>query len=106
MNIEQVKSVYFVGAGGIGMSNLERYFLTKKMRVAGYDRTKSELTNQLSKEGAELHFKDDVSLVPEYCKNTKETLVVYTPAIPDSHSELTYFRAHGFSVMKRAQVLG
>lgn len=106
MNIEQVKSVYFVGAGGIGMSNLERYFLTKKMRVAGYDRTKSELTNQLSKEGAELHFKDDVSLIPEYCKNTKETLVVYTPAIPDSHSELTYFRAHGFSVMKRAQVLG
>lgn len=106
MNIEQVKSVYFVGAGGIGMSNLERYFLTKKIKVAGYDRTKSELTNQLTKEGAELHFKDDVSLIPEYCLHIKETLVVYTPAIPESHSELTYFREHGFSIMKRAQVLG
>ncbi len=106
MNIEQVKSVYFIGAGGIGMSNLVRYFLTKKIKVSGYDRTKSELTNQLIKEGAELHFKDDISLIPESCLNKEETLVVYTPAIPDSHSELTYFRENAFSIMKRAQVLG
>lgn len=78
MNIEQVKSVYFVGAGGIGMSNLERYFLTKKMKVAGYDRTKSELTNQLTKEGAELHFKDDVSLIPEYCLAQGPFRCIYT----------------------------
>lgn len=106
MNIEQIKSIYFIGAGGIGMSNLIRYFLSKKKRVAGYDRVSSELTEQLNREGAEIHYTDEISLIPDYCKNLTNTLVVYTPAIPDSHSELTFFRSNGFEVVKRAQILG
>jgi UDP-N-acetylmuramate--alanine ligase len=106
MNIEQTKSIYFIGAGGIGMSNLIRYFLSKKKRVAGYDRVSSELTEQLNREGAEIHYTDDVDLIPDYCKNPKETLIVYTPAVPAAHTELIFFRSNGFEVLKRAQVLG
>lgn len=106
MNIEQTKSIYFIGAGGIGMSNLIRYFLSKKKRVAGYDRVSSELTEQLNREGAEIHYTDEVDLIPDYCKNPKETLIVYTPAVPAAHTELIFFRSNGFEVLKRAQVLG
>lgn len=106
MNIEQLTAVYFVGAGGIGMSALIRYFLSKGKRVAGYDRTPSDLTRELNKEGAEIHYEDAVSLIPEYCKHPAGTLIVYTPAIPDTNSELVYFREQGFEIMKRARVLG
>ncbi|MDO4756447.1 MAG: Mur ligase domain-containing protein, partial [Parabacteroides sp.] len=106
MDINTIKSVYFVGAGGIGMSALIRYFLANGKMVAGYDKTPSKLTEQLNKEGAEIHYEDNIDLIPNECRDAKETLVVYTPAVPDSHTELSYFRAEGFEVMKRARVLG
>lgn len=106
MDINRVASVYFVGAGGIGMSALIRYFLSKGKRVGGYDRTPSDLTEALRKEGADIHYTDDVALVADVFKSPEGTLVVYTPAVPESHTELAYFRARGFEVMKRARVLG
>lgn len=106
MNIETIQSVYFVGAGGIGMSALIRYFLSKGKRVAGYDRTPSELTARLIEEGAAIHYEEDVNLIPDWCKEPGTTLVVYTPAIPQEHAELNYFRTNGFEIHKRAQVLG
>ena len=101
-----MKSVYFVGAGGIGMSALVRYYLAKGMNVGGYDKTPSELTEQLIKEGAQIHYEDNVEKVPDCFKVKEETLVVYTPAIPAEHTELVYFRQNGFDTKKRAQVLG
>lgn len=106
MNIETIKSVYFVGAGGIGMSALIRYFLSKGKEVAGYDRTPSELTGCLIAEGARIHYEEDAALIPDCCKDPATTLVVYTPAVPQEHAELVYFRQHGFEIYKRAQVLG
>lgn len=100
------KDIYFVGAGGIGMSALVRYFLHQGCKVGGYDKTPSELTETLIREGAMIHYDDDVSLIPECFKDKDTTLVVYTPAIPADHSELTYFRNGGFDIQKRAQVLG
>ena len=105
MNLNSVKSVYFIGAGGIGMSALIRYFLANGKQVAGYDRTPSELTNKLISEGAEIHYEDDVTLIPDSFQNSANTLVVYTPAIPDSHSELNYFRANGYNLLKRSHNL-
>ena len=106
MNIENIKSVYFVGAGGIGMSALIRYFLSKGKTVAGYDRTPSELTERLIVEGAQIHYEENVDLIPQACKDKDTTLVVFTPAIPHDHRELVYFRQNGFEIHKRAQVLG
>lgn len=106
MNIEQITAVYFVGAGGIGMSALIRYFLSKGKQVAGYDRTLTDLTTELNKEGADIHYEDNISCIPDYCKNAANTLVVYTPAVPATHTELSYFRENGFEVVKRARVLG
>lgn len=106
MNIENIQSVYFVGAGGIGMSALVRYFLSKGKQVAGYDRTPSELTETLIAEGAQIHYEESVDLIPDACKEKETTLVVLTPAIPQEHAELTYFRDNGFEIQKRAQVLG
>ena len=106
MDINKVTAVYFVGAGGIGMSALIRYFLAKGKRVGGYDKTPSDLTEELKKEGADIHYEDNVALIGEAFKSPDDTLVVYAPAVPESHTELTYFRAHGFEVMKRARVLG
>lgn len=100
------KNIYFVGAGGIGMSALVRYFLHQGCKVGGYDKTPSELTETLIRESAMIHYDDDVSLIPECFKDKDTTLVVYTPAIPADHSELTYFRNGGFDIQKRAQVLG
>ena len=101
-----MKAVYFVGAGGIGMSALERYFLSQGLVVAGYDRTPCALTEELRAEGADIHYEDNPDLIPEACRDPQESLVVYTPAIPESHRELTYFRQGGFDIQKRAQVLG
>lgn len=103
MNFE---TVYFIGIGGIGMSNLARYYASKGKKVGGYDRVESKLTQSLSKEGALIHYQDDVGSIPPSFLDKAKTLVVYTPAIPDSHKELSYFRKEGFTVMKRAQLLG
>ena len=99
-------NIYFVGAGGIGMAALERYFLSRGCKVAGYDRTPSELTAALEAEGVEIAYSDDPDLIPAAFRNPDETLVVYTPAIPADHRGLQWFRANGFEVVKRAAVLG
>ena len=106
MNVNNLKSVYFIGAGGIGMSALVRYFLSKGMNVAGYDRTPSELTEKLIEEGAQIHYDDNVNLIPSIFHDIHTTLIVFTPAIPENHTELVYFRTNGFTLQKRAQVLG
>lgn len=101
-----MNAVYFVGAGGIGMSALVRYYLSQGIVVGGYDRTACPLTEELRAEGADIHYTDDPALIPEACRRPESTLVVYTPAIPHDHKELTYFRDHQFRIMKRAEVLG
>ena len=106
MDIKDIKAVYFVGAGGIGMSALVRYFIRRGMIVAGYDKTPTELTRRLEKEGALIHYEENVSEIPHACKDARHCLVVYTPAIPADHQELQYFRENGFEIQKRAQVLG
>lgn len=106
MEMQKITSVYFVGAGGIGMSALARYFRAKGKQVAGYDKTPSDLTAALIEEGIRIHYMDDITLIPEDCKQIDSTLVIYTPAIPETHTELNYFKANGFTLMKRARVLG
>lgn len=106
MDFKDIHSVYFVGAGGIGMSALIRYFLAKGMAVGGYDRTPSELTERLIAEGAQIHYEENAELIPVDFRDKAHTLVVYTPAIPQEHAELAYFRNNGFEIHKRAQVLG
>ncbi len=101
-----MKSVYFVGAGGIGMSAIARYFLRQGKVVAGYDKTPSKLTEALEKEGMLIHYDEDVEKIPQDCRDPKDTLVIYTPAIPAEHKELQFFRNGGFDIQKRAQVLG
>lgn len=106
MELKDIKAVYFVGAGGIGMSAIARYFLHRGVVVAGYDKTSTELTRQLEKEGMAIHYEENTQLIPKACRNPQNTLVVYTPAIPKEHAELAYFHNNGFEVEKRAQVLG
>lgn len=98
--------VYFVGIGGIGMANLARYYMQRGATVAGYDRTPSELTHALEKEGADVTYDDDTQTIPEVMRCPGDTLVVYTPAIPEDNHILTYFRDGGFTVIKRAALLG
>ncbi|MBE6313363.1 MAG: UDP-N-acetylmuramate--L-alanine ligase [Bacteroidales bacterium] len=102
----ELKNIYFVGAGGIGMANLVRYYLANKLNVAGYDRTPSDLTRALSEEGAQIVYDDIADLIPVEFRNPKDTLVVYTPAIPNDNNILVYFRANGFEIIKRAALLG
>lgn len=102
----ELKNIYFVGAGGIGMANLVRYYLANKLNVAGYDRTPSDLTRALSEEGAQIVYDDIADLIPVEFRNPKDTLVVYTPAIPNDNNILGYFRANGFEIIKRAALLG
>ena len=106
MDVNVIKAVYFIGAGGIGMSALVRYFLSKGKKVGGYDRTPSELTEKLIKEGALIHYEDNICSIPADFKVKESTLIVYTPAIPASHTEFTWFRNNGFTIQKRSQVLG
>ena len=106
MDANQLKAVYFIGAGGIGMSALVRYFLSKGKKVGGYDRTPSELTEKLIEEGAQIHYEESVELIAPEFLDAESTLIVFTPAIPENHAELQYFRSHGFTIQKRAQVLG
>lgn len=106
MEIKDIKAVYFVGAGGIGMSAIARYFISKGMVVAGYDKTPSDLTLRLEQEGMLIHYEENVDDIPHACKNPNSCLVVYTPAISSTHKELQFFREGGFEIQKRAQVLG
>ena len=106
METKNIKAVYFIGAGGIGMSAIARYFIKEGLVVGGYDKTPSELTNRLEKEGMIIHYEENVDEIPHACKNPATCLVVYTPAIPEEHKELAFFRENGFEVQKRAQVLG
>lgn len=106
MDVNTLKSVYFIGAGGIGMSALVRYFLSKGKKAGGYDRTPSELTMKLIEEGADIHYEEAPEKIPGEFKNPESTLVVYTAAMPEDHILLQYFRKHGFTIYKRAQVLG
>ena len=106
MEIKDIQSVYFVGAGGIGMSAIARYFINRGMVVAGYDKTPSDLTRQLEKEGMLIHYKEDVNEIPQACRQPKSCMVIYTPAIPEDHKELQFFRNNGFEIQKRAQILG
>ena len=102
MNIKDIKAVYFVGAGGIGMSAIARYFLKKGLVVAGYDKTPSTLTQQLEKEGMLIHYEERVDLIPQACQQKDSCLVIYTPAIPEEHQEMQFFRKNGFEIQKRA----
>ena len=106
MDVNTLKAVYFIGAGGIGMSALVRYFLFTGKKVAGYDRTPSELTEKLIAEGADIHYEENAERIPVDFRNASTTLVVYTPAVPSTHAELVYFRDNGFTIQKRSQVLG
>ncbi len=100
------KKIYFVGIGGIGMSALARLFMHQGYSVAGYDRTKTPLTERLEEEGAQIHYDDSVAAIPPQFLDKQSTEVIYTPAIPADHSELNYFVDNGFSVVKRSQMLG
>jgi len=100
MDLNKIKRVYFIGIGGIGMSAIARFFNEKGMQVSGYDRTETALTRQLAEEGMQIHYTDDVQLADQ-----QADLIVYTPAIPASHSELIWFREKGFEVVKRSDVL-
>ncbi|MFY7672080.1 UDP-N-acetylmuramate--L-alanine ligase [Tenacibaculum sp. MEBiC06402] len=106
MNLENIHNVYFIGIGGIGMSAIARYFSANKKSVAGYDKTPSPITNELEQLGIQIHYDDNLSLIPKGFLNKEKTLVVYTPAIPKNHKELNYFFDNDFMVLKRAEVLG
>ena len=105
-DISEISNIYFVGAGGIGMAALERYFLATGKKVAGYDRTPTALTDELRAEGVEISFDENADSIPEAFRNPETTLVVYTPAVPESLPQLRYFRNNDFEVLKRAAVLG
>jgi UDP-N-acetylmuramate--alanine ligase len=106
MKISDVKTAYFLGIGGIGMSAIARYFNHLGIRVLGYDKTPTALTNELIKEGIQIHFDDNIEIVTSYQLSTDDCLVVLTPAIPANHSEWAWFKNKGFNILKRSQVLG
>ena len=99
-------SIYFIGIGGIGMSAIARYFAANGKRVAGYDKAPSKITDTLEQLGVEIHFEDDLKNIPISFLDVDKTLVVYTPAIPENHTELNYFLENKFTVLKRAEILG
>ncbi|HSI89812.1 MAG TPA: UDP-N-acetylmuramate--L-alanine ligase, partial [Adhaeribacter sp.] len=107
MNAQDYKYIYFLGVGGIGMSAIARWFRAQGKPVWGYDRTETPLTMSLAEEGVQIHYQDDVNLIPEEVRNNKaETLVVLTPAVPQDHTELGFFRQEGYTIKKRSEVLG
>ena len=101
-----MKHFYFLGIGGIGMSALARYFHTKGHAVSGYDRTRHLICRTLEEEGIQIHYEDNVQLIPTPFLDPQQTIIIYTPAIPQDHSELCYFQERGFTIHKRAEVLG
>ncbi len=106
MNLNTIHNVYFIGIGGIGMSAIAHYFASNGKQVAGYDKTPSQITKTLEANGVEIHFEDALDNIPIPFLKKEETLIVYTPAIPENHLELNYFFEHNFSVLKRAEILG
>lgn len=106
MNLNTIHNIYFIGIGGIGMSALARYFNANKKYVAGYDKTPTDITNDLTELGIKIHFEDGIHHIEAPFLNPSTTLVVYTPAIPKHHTELQYFINNGFHVLKRSQILG
>ncbi len=106
MNLDTIHSVYFIGIGGIGMSAIARYFKAANINVSGYDKTETDITSALKGLGIEIYFEDDMQHVSSVFLDKKHTLVVYTPAVPKSHSQLQYFKNQGFEVLKRSEVLG
>ena len=106
MQLKQFTYIYFIGIGGIGMSALARYFLLMNKQVHGYDKTPSEVTNTLQDLGATVGFEDHEDLVENGPYNASNTLVIYTPAVPDTHQQLGFFRSQNFEVLKRSQILG
>ena len=109
MQFDKIQNIYLIGIGGIGMSALARYFLFIGKNVAGYDKTKTSLTDKLSDEGIAVHYTDDPNLIPAFMidnADIENTLVIYTPAIPEEHKELTFFKKNNFTLLKRSEVLG
>ncbi|PRX57886.1 UDP-N-acetylmuramate--L-alanine ligase [Flagellimonas meridianipacifica] len=106
MNLKDIHNVFFIGIGGIGMSALALYFKHVGKTVVGYDKVESPITKELQKNGISVHFEDDLNLIPESFKSKENTLIVYTPAVPETHSQHQYFRENGFEIKKRAEVLG
>ena len=101
VDLNNIKVVYFIGIGGIGMSALARYFHSQGKRVSGYDKTESDLTKEIVQEGIEVHYEEDLSVIPKEAE-----LVVYTPAVPKDHKELLFYQKNGYTVLKRSEVLG
>ncbi|WBX70840.1 UDP-N-acetylmuramate--L-alanine ligase [Tenacibaculum retecalamus] len=106
MNLKTIHNVYFIGIGGIGMSAIARYFAVNGKKVFGYDKTPSPITKKLEEIGVKIHFEDAVKNIDISCLDKEQTLVVYTPAIPNAHQELNYFINNGFEILKRAEILG
>ncbi|MFL0100417.1 UDP-N-acetylmuramate--L-alanine ligase [Tenacibaculum maritimum] len=106
MNLKKIHNIYFIGIGGIGMSAIARYFSANGKMVVGYDKTPTPITSALQKLGIDIHFEDAVENIPISFLDAEKTLVVYTPAISKNHSELSYFIENGFTVLKRAEILG
>ncbi len=106
MNLKEVENIYFIGIGGVGMSAIARYFHTNGKRIAGYDKTSTKITEELQSLGIEIHFEDAIGSIPSEFKDQQSTLIVFTPAIPDSHIELNFFLENAFIVIKRAEILG
>jgi UDP-N-acetylmuramate--alanine ligase len=106
VDFNNIKRIYFLGIGGIGMSALARYFKATGKDVAGYDRTQTPLTRELMHSGMNIHFNDETGLIPADYMNKDGTLVIFTPAIPGDHKELEYFRKNNFTMFKRSEILG
>ncbi|MGB5363692.1 MAG: UDP-N-acetylmuramate--L-alanine ligase [Aureibaculum sp.] len=106
MDLKNIHNIYFIGIGGIGMSALAQYFHVNKYDVSGYDRVTSPISRSLENLGIKIHYKDDIKAIPQKILNKKNTVIVYTPAIPKDHKELNYFIDEGYQVYKRAEVLG
>jgi UDP-N-acetylmuramate--alanine ligase len=106
VNLKNIHNIYFIGIGGIGMSAIARYFATNGKLVAGYDKTSSQVTDDLEALGVEIHFEDNVKRISDSFLNVDETMVVYTPAISKNHTELNYFLDNKYTVLKRAEILG
>lgn len=98
---EKNKHIYFLGIGGIGMSAIARYYNTQGYKVSGYDKTKTVLSQQLEAEGIKVHYTEDVKHIPQ-----NPELIIYTPAIPNTHKELIWLQTNGYELKKRAEVLG
>lgn len=106
MNLQEIKNIFFIGIGGIGMSAIARYFLQMGKNVSGYDKTPTYLTNELQAEGINITFQDSVESIPREFLNKEESLIVITPAIPKNHQQWNYFQKNEYTIKKRAEVLG